>query len=213
MCSETSATHKWKAQKQFQSRKRDSAAVSKLTNENWGSPSYVLRKYREFEHLRCRGNHQSSTCWWSCRKAVKWTTEVGLFPASKSFVNTRLPYLHITIIVERFWLFLNPGSYHRFYCLLEIYVRTLMNVSITSQTATQMRSAVMFTHCHTAISSPWLLTTAASLKHRSILDYHSGKYVVFYCRAVFSISSYFHRLCIEVFVFTNCQLYLSFFPP
>ncbi|XP_039877714.1 glutamate-rich protein 6 isoform X2 [Simochromis diagramma] len=49
-----------------------------------------------------------------------------------------------------------------------------MNVSITSQTATQMRSA-MFTHCHTAISSPWLLTTAASLKHRSILDYHCGK--------------------------------------
>lgn len=158
------------------------------------------------------GNHQSSTCWWSCRKAVKWTTEVGLFPASKSFVNTRLPYLHITIIVERFWLFLNPGSYHRFYCLLEIYVRTLMNVSITSQTATQMRSA-MFTHCHTAISSPWLLTTAASLKHRSILDYHCGKYVVFYCRAVFSLSSYLHRLCIEVFVFTYCQLYLSFFPP
>ncbi|XP_005912887.1 glutamate-rich protein 6 isoform X1 [Haplochromis burtoni] len=50
-----------------------------------------------------------------------------------------------------------------------------MNVSITSQTATQMRSAVMFTHCHTAISSPWLLTTPASLKNRSILDYHCGK--------------------------------------
>lgn len=167
-----------------------SAAVSKLTNESWESTSYVLRKYQEFEHLRCHGNHQSSTCWWSCRKAVKWTTEVGLFPASKSFVNTRLPYLHITIIVERFWLFFfNPESYHRFYCLFEIYVRTLMNVSITSQTAAQMRSAVMFTHCHTAISSPWLLTTSASLKHRSILDYHCGKYVVFYCRAVFSISS------------------------
>lgn len=87
-----------------------------------------------------------------------------------------------------------------------------MNVSITSQTATQMRSAVMFTHCHTAISSPWLLTTPASLKNRSILDYHCGKYVVFYCRAVFILSSYLHRLCIEVFVFTNCQLYLSFFP-
>ncbi|KAL3988467.1 C-reactive protein [Sarotherodon galilaeus] len=68
-----------------------------------------------------------------------------------------------------------------------------MSVSITSQTAAQMRSAVMFTHCHTAISSPWLLTTPASLKHRSVLDYHCGKYLVFHCRAVFSISSYLHR--------------------